>query len=227
MYQLFLILTGVALLAGCTSFRTLGTPEQPTAAPQVSESIETPSQPKPQSSKEEHMVETLFAQPYIDPLTRYLENTRGNTGRADLRQRVRDERNHRCEVIAARYNAEPVTESARAAYRNGYEYSCASDVDAYAQRLATLKAQTPPEPEPALEKEAAPPELSKQLNDCYLLTAIRNFSEALKACQQPADQGDVKAQTNMALMTFALKDYTSAFHWASTRPSLALTTGAR
>lgn len=184
-------------------------PEQAAATSQSVKSVERRRRPELSTAQRE--VETLFAQPYIDPLTQYLADTRGDTGKTDLRQRVRTERDHRCAVIAARYDAEPPTEQSLAAYRTGYEYSCPEDVAAYAQRLTALRDQ--PEPEPAIGNTASP-ELSKQLNDCYLLTAIRNFSEAMKACRQPAVQGDIKAQTNMALMTYALKDYASAYHWA-------------
>lgn len=218
MYQLFVILTGIVLLAGCASFRTLGTPEQSSAAPSIHESADHPSQPESGSKQEERKVQALFAQPYIDPLTRYLDRTGGDTNTTALRQRVQVERDRRCVEVAARYGDGPITEESLTSYRAGYEYSCPGEVAAYARRLAALTASDtqPPRATPDAESsEATPPKLSKQLNDCYLLTAIRNFSEAMKACRQPADQGDVKAQTNMALMTFALKDYASAFRWAS------------
>lgn len=216
MYQFFVMITGIALLAGCASIRTLGTPAQPPAEPPTTESAGQPEQTAPSGNDAEREVDALFAQPYIDPLTRYLERTEDKTDNPALRQRVRKERDRRCAEIADRYAAEPVTEQSLTTYRKGYDYSCPADVAAYASRLATLKARTQPEPDAAREPgDAAPVALSKQLNDCYLLTAIRNFSEAMKACRQPATEGDIKAQTNMALMTFALKDYANAFRWAS------------
>lgn len=220
MYQLFVILTGAILLAGCASFRTPDSLEQPSAAPPTRESADQSSQPEPQISIEERKVEALFAQPYIDPLTRYLERAGDDADKATLRQRVQEERDRRCAEIADQYAGEPVTEQSLKSYRTGYSYSCPDDVAAYARKLATLKARSTEASGTGTKPgQTASAQLSKQLNDCYLLTAIRNFSEAMKACRQPATDGDIKAQTNMARMTFALKDYTSAFRWASAAAS--------
>ena len=55
---------------------------------------------------------------------------------------------------------------------------------------------------------------SQALSDCYLLTSIRNYSAAREACRQPAEQGDVKSQANMALIAHTFEDYDSAYEWA-------------
>ncbi|WP_166267189.1 SEL1-like repeat protein [Marinobacter caseinilyticus] len=200
MYQLFVTLAGIVLLAGCAIVRTPVMPEGE-LAPDIDNSAGSKALENADSDTAagERLLAELFAQPYIDPLTVYLARQEGD---ANLRQRVAEERARRCEEVARRFSAEPATEEALSSYRTGYLYSCPDDVEAYARRLTAHNKQ------PVAG-------ISKQLNDCYLLTAIRNYSEGLKACREPALQGDTQAQTNMALMTFALKDYANAFRWAS------------
>lgn len=168
-------------------------------------------------------VQQLFAQPWIDPLTRYLEQYRSDESRAEHLQRVLRERDARCAAIAERYAQRPLTASTLEQYRVGYRYSCPRQVQAFAARLAASHPRPADKPPPAGSGPipAAPAaELSarslwsEQLNDCYLLTTIRNFNEARDACQVPAEQGDLRAQYNMALIAQALEQYTEAVHWA-------------
>ena len=69
-------------------------------------------------------------------------------------------------------------------------------------------------PAPAVAAQSWNGKLAQQLNDCYLLTTIRNYSEARAACQAPAQQGDRRAQSNMALISRALGQYAAALDWA-------------
>lgn len=161
----------------------------------------------------------LFDQPYIDPLTRYLQRFQDDEARLAPLQQVRLERKKRCEAVAARYNADPLTASGLARYRGGYSLSCPRDVAAYAQRLENLQQSqveepAAPEVSPEVIEWVAESPPSSQLNDCYLLTRIRNFSEAQKACREPARMGDARAQTNMALIAHAFQDYENAEYWA-------------
>lgn len=183
-------------------------------------------------------VQALFDQPYIDPLTKYLNQFEGDDSRVEQLARVQAEREHRCDVIFERYTAKPPTEHRVARYRAGYNFSCADDVDSYAlmlkkrqqeqqaqaEALAAAQAKKSESVDVAAEegeasqqsepREPAAPAISQELNDCFLLTAIRNFSGAVDACRQPAEHGNVQAQTNMAAIAYALKDYKGALEWA-------------
>lgn len=167
-------------------------------------------------------VEELFAQPYIDPLTRYLEQYHNDDSRAAHLQQVLSERDNRCALIAQRYAERPLTGQTLAQYRAGYSYSCPAQVEAFATRLAELDPPPPATKQRATGDDSSNPsdqtawdaQLTRQLNECYLLTTIRNFSEARQACLAPAEQGDLRAQYNMALISRALEDYAEALHWA-------------
>jgi len=166
-------------------------------------------------------IQQLFAQPYIDPLTRYLEQ---NHGRADLSAElntVKTERDRRCAAIAQRFNSQPITKANLDRYRAGYQYSCANDVAAYEQRLSSVATlNTTDNTTDSIQSStstqttrAAP--TSDPLKECYLLVSIRNYHEALKACQAPAENNNTSAQTQMALVHYALKNYDQAIRWAN------------
>lgn len=160
-------------------------------------------------------LEALFDQPYIDPLTRYLETNRDRSELKTQLQRVQIERDRRCDVIAARFDRIEVTQASADRFRRGYNYSCPAQVDAYAQRLAES------EPSSALQASA---EFSQQSDtqdqvltsarDCYLLTSIKNYSEALLSCRTAAQQQDIRSIANLAQIYFALQRYTDAIIWA-------------
>lgn len=252
MYQLLVILFVVMLLSGCESlqrerfleassvlwgragaaFKGIGQPEPapepepaPAPAPQNDFSSELPP---------------LFEQPYIDPLTRYLNQHQGDESRSDMLAEVRHERDKRCSIIAHRYAAKPISQEALDLYRVGYLFSCPHDVSVYAERLEKLQVEvsenvdgdattaSTKDAEPVASSTDSAPSSSRdivpgtvaggppsqQLSDCYLLTTIRNFSGASKACLQPAEAGNVQAQTNMAVIAHSLRDYATAHHWA-------------
>ena len=163
--------------------------------------------------------QALFDQPYIDPLTEYLAEHRDDPSRASMLQQVERERDVRCEAVAVKYANKPATEVTLQRYEAGYNYSCPDHVAAFSERV---ERQPPiPEPKPRAEPEPATVVVAddngvsdRALSDCYLLTAIRNYSEARKACQGPADNGDVRSQANMAIIFYAFEDYTSALVWA-------------
>jgi uncharacterized protein len=171
--------------------------------------------------------QALFNQPYIDPLTDYLIEYQEDPDRSEVLQQVREERDRRCSAVADEYASEPATESVLEAYNISYGYSCPEQVAEFENRVDRQKAGTKPEPDPQPasvpkpepEPETTDPEdkplVSDQaLSDCYLLTTIRNFSAARKACLEPAEKGDLRSQANMALIAHAFEDYTSAFEWA-------------
>lgn len=147
-------------------------------------------------------VNALFDQPYIDPLTRYLERYRDDASRASHLQRVLAERDARCARIARQFDTRPATAKTLQQFRAGYAYSCPDQVHAFAQRIEARARPAEDEAE-ALAR-----------NNCYLLTTIHNYSAALDACRAPAKQGDVQAQFNMAVIARALQQYPKALHWA-------------
>lgn len=195
-------------------------------------------------------IEPLFDQPYIDPLTEYLQQYADDPARTTLLGQVRQEREFRCAVIARRYNADEVTKAGLALYRRGYSFSCSQDVAAYQARLEAMQPAPKPARQPAIEPRSDDREKSSvqlaelkrktentealsagdaqtqqiavsakaaafpQLNDCYLLTRIRNFSGALKACRGPAEDGVAGAQASMAKIERALGNHESAYGWA-------------
>ena len=170
-------------------------------------------------------IEALFAQPYIDPLTDYLNLHIEDESRAEALRKVNAERKYRCQKIAENYATRPLTKESLTLYKAGYNYSCPKDVEAFALRLAkaneltqkTTQAEPPPpnENETVVLDEAIVSNVNKQqLNDCYLLTNISNFPEAKQACLSPANKGDVRSQLNMALIHKALAEYTQSRQWA-------------
>ncbi|KEA64689.1 hypothetical protein ADIMK_1142 [Marinobacterium lacunae] len=163
-------------------------------------------------------VDRLFEQPYIDPLTRYLERYRNDESRAAHLQRVLDERERRCDEIATRYADRPLTDQTLDQYRAGYAYSCPKQVEVFAERLGSAgqggkehRTTTPVKPS---EEIVWSGQLAQQLNDCYLLTTIGNYSDARSACAGPAEKGDPRAQYNMALVFRSLRQYEESLNWA-------------
>ena len=200
-----IIFTALLLLSGCAAVQQMMPPT--TEVPVADHS----------STAIEREVSALFDQPYIDPLTRYLEQHTGNLQRANQLPRIRQERDRRCTEIAMRYAERPQTTESLERYRRGYEYSCPADVAAFAAEVEA--AGTPGETmvrvvEPPLTTDPAPATDDANRNECYLLTNIRNFSEAQAVCRVSADEGDRRAQLNMALIAQALQDYPQALAWA-------------
>lgn len=230
---------GVALISGCASLK-----DQDFLASssdffdRAGKALGKIGQPTAKIARDAE-VQTLFDQPYIDPLTKYLNQHEGDASRSEQLVQVRAERARRCDVIAKSYEARPLTRKQVVRYRAGYGFSCPEDVEAFALRYdekrrqeleearlaeAAEEAKEQTEDEVAhADEEAAtdsanvsavPPAVSQRLNDCFLLTAIRNFSDALEACRTPAENGNVRAQTNMATIAYALQHYDEALDWA-------------
>lgn len=170
----------------------------------------------------------LFDQPYIDPLTNYLIEHQGDPERASVLPEIRQERDLRCQTVAEEYKDEPAIRAVLERYNLSYGYSCPEDVAEFAKRVNQQRARQKAMPQPVQprsEEQAMPaqtadtgidePEIPDQaLSDCYLLTSIRNYSTARKACREPADQGDLRSQVNMARIAFVLEDYNDALKWA-------------
>ena len=171
--------------------------------------------------------EALLAQPYIDPLTNYLIEYQGDPARTSTLQRIRQERDLRCQTVARQYGDEPATEAMLERYNISYGYSCPEQVAEFENRVnqQSAKQESVPEPvpppKPSKSSPSAPPispaqqQISDQaLSDCYLLISIRNYSAARKACAEPAGQGDLRSQVNMARIAHLFEDYDDAVKWA-------------
>lgn len=162
--------------------------------------------------------QALFEQPYIDPLTDYLEEHGSDTERESIVQKVEEERERRCQAIAAEYASEPATEAVLERYRAGYAYSCPQQVTEFAERVsrkASGDGTSGTVTDDAPGNSSAPsPDEQQALGDCYLLTSIRNYSAAREACLEPAEAGDIRSQANMALIAHAFEDYATAMAWA-------------
>ena len=140
---------------------------------------------------EDPEVEALLAQPYVDPLTRYLQRYADDPTRAMYMELIKDERMIRCREAAEKYEKLPKTAANLEKMRAGYEFSCPKEVEDFAALVTDLKN-----------------------SDCYLLTKLHNYREALEPCLVPANNGDVRAQLNMAVIARELQQYAAAFHWA-------------
>ncbi|MDO8825939.1 tetratricopeptide repeat protein [Methylophaga sp.] len=157
-------------------------------------------------------LQALFAQPYIDPLTDYLNQYAADENRTGHLRKVRAEQESRCRNIAERYTSRPLTQESLILYKAGYNYSCPADVEAFALRVA--EAEESQAIQSTLNTALISDISKKQLNDCYLLTTISNFREAKQACMAPANDGDIRSQLNMVAIHKALGEYTQALAWA-------------
>jgi uncharacterized protein len=137
-------------------------------------------------------IKPLLRQPYIDPLTHYIKLHTGDPSRARQLDLLKKERRLRCELIAREYQKGNKTPDRLKAMSDGYGFSCPEQVELFA-KLVTDQAN----------------------NECYLLTELHNYREASELCREPAENGDARAQLNMAVIYRALGNYESAMHWAT------------
>jgi hypothetical protein len=214
MYRPYVALIIILYLTGCASI----------AGDRLSETSSDPIDRAGQVTTDrlEQERQALFEQPYIDPLTEYLAEHNDDPARASVLQPIRKERDLRCETIARKYNNQPATAEVFQRYRSGYVYSCPEQVAAFEERVN----RQPSVPEQKQEPKTARADVVEDvvveddgvtdqvLGDCYLLTSIRNYTSARKACHEPARNGDVRSQANMAVVAYAFEDYSSALDWA-------------
>jgi len=224
----FLLCLGA--LAGCQGVRQSPVVEKPVewmgrAGDRLQE-----LNPLQRSRAIEAEIDTLFGQSYIDPLTDYLREHRNDERRADALRRVLVERERRCAAVGGVYAARDATEQNLQRFRRGYSYSCPRQVADFAQRVdAGPESGLASEGEPGtlfIDEDVAGDPVSaplpaktesavdRTLNDCYLLTTIRNYSEASQVCEEHAAAGDLRAQVNMATIARALGEYGNAATWA-------------
>ena len=174
------------------------------------------------ASQREAEVDALFAQPYIDPLTRYLEEHEDDSRFASYLDRVAAERDRRCAEIAQQYRSRAATTENLNRYRRGYLFSCPDDVSAFADRVEQARsierqasqASSPPQPGATPEAPLDQAVSRRQANNCYLYFTIRNLQRARDNCEQPATAGDAKAQHHMASLARSNEDFASARQWA-------------
>ncbi|MCC5870302.1 MAG: sel1 repeat family protein [Gammaproteobacteria bacterium] len=177
-------------------------------------------------------IDELFAQPYIDPLTRYLDEHSADERRARELALVAQEREIRCAAIAQIYAGREASQANLQRMRRAYMMSCPEDVQDFAARVkqsataqlaASSKAPQPSsEPEPEAESEpvtdldaALEDALARRQNsNCYLLFTIKNYTQAHEACRPIAQSGDARAQHHMASLERTRGKFAPAFSWA-------------
>jgi len=137
-------------------------------------------------------VEQLLSQPYIDPLTRYCKRYAGDSTRLDQLERIEKERQRRCEKVAKDYQKLGKTTANLTKMSAGYGFSCPQQVEAFAALVT-----------------------DPTYSECYLLVKLHNYREALEPCHGPAQNGDIRSQLNMAIISRELGDYKAALHWAA------------
>lgn len=172
----------------------------------------------------------LFDQPWIDPLTRYLETHGDDPAYADVLPEIARERERRCVAIGEEYAQRAATRERLARLRRGYLYSCPGEVNDFHARVREREAQAAtPRPaavaaqEPPGEPAVAAPEQPdgdleealerRQANDCYVFFTIRNFRQAREACQGPAERGDPRAQRHLGSLAELDGDREAALRW--------------
>lgn len=173
-------------------------------------------------------IDELFAQPYIDPLTLYLEEHSADERRVGRLAMVAQERDKRCAAIARIYASRAPSQANLNRMQRGYLMSCPEDVRSFAARVqqsstaqATAASKTPqPAAEPASDASA---DLDKALDEalarrqnrnCYLLFTIKNYTQAYEACRRIAASDDARAQHHMASLERTRGNYAPAFSWA-------------
>jgi hypothetical protein len=182
-------------------------------------------------------VQALFAQPYIDPLTRYIEQHADDDRFAAQLARVAAERSRRCEAIDGTYSGREASRENLNRMRRGYAYSCPDEIQIFTARversagtrdsipasvddeIAVAPAEIAPGSITAPASAALDTELEealsrRQRSDCYLLFTIRNNTQAQKACLPLAISGDAKAQHHMAQLALMRNEGNAAADWA-------------
>lgn len=224
MQRLAISLLLISMLSGCAGYQPKDIFAQSRGwLEKTSDQLEALSSPANNVNYDDE-VEALLAQPYIDPLTDYINQHNDDEDRAEPLRQISAARKIRCQEIANKYATRPLTQESLNRYQAGYNYSCPKQVEAFALRLANVKpsekiadsdTESPSLPEKTVLDEAIVLNVNKQqLNDCYLLTTISNFREAKTACLLPANRGDVRSQLNMAIIHKALANYSQSLTWA-------------
>ncbi|TVP92892.1 MAG: sel1 repeat family protein [Pseudomonadaceae bacterium] len=215
-----LLISVLALSGGCSSL-----PDRQTVTDALSSQGQRISEfagGRSSQGEREAEVAELFEQPYIDPLTRYLEQHEDDSRYARHLDKVAIERDRRCAEIAQQYRGRAATADNLSRYRRGYLFSCPDDVSAFADRVEQAQAVEQQASQATQRPEAETPSdvpldqavSRRQVNNCYLYFTIRNLQRARDNCQQPAAAGDAKAQHHLASMARTDQDYASAREWA-------------
>ncbi len=222
--RLLVLFVLLLLLSGCAGL------VQRLSQPVADIDTETVTDTAPVVSEEKDLsreVDELFEQPKIDPLTRYLEEHDGDPQREELLEQVRNERQQRCEDIAEIYADRSPDQANLNRLRRAYSYSCPDLVRSFAkqveeaERKAAADHPSPSEePSPGdvqddLEVADAIEEVDKaQLENCLVLSRIRNYREAVQVCREPAEKGEARAQYQLARALRGLQLYPEAVQWA-------------
>lgn len=224
-----LLAAAVVSLPGCAGMRDVVTQSGERIAAQTRRLVQFVG--GAEDSRDEALLQEeldeLFAQPYIDPLTVYLDEHSADDRRAGQLVLVAQEREKRCAAIAEIYAGREASQANLQRMQRGYLMSCPEDVQAFAARVKQSSAaraaaagnapqQPASAPAPAADLNSALEEAltRRQNSDCYLLFTIKNYTQAYEACLPMAASGDAKAQHHMASLERTRGNHGAAFSWA-------------
>lgn len=168
--------------------------EKPPEVPQPLPTVAPVTEPSPPKAEDDAEVKALFAQKLIDPLTQYLEKYQGKTDKQQHLALVREERDQRCEKIAAWYAKKAATEENLQRLKGGYAYSCLPLVESFAQRVASAEAAAEetqadtPKPQTAADNTAEQPVVAE--------TAQKPVAEPATSAQPVESKAEPTPQTS-------------------------------
>ncbi len=86
-------------------------------------------------TESEQEIQHLLNQPYLDPLTKYIEKHRLNKAKAPYVKKIKAERDRRCNDIDQRYRNMKKSYATFMKLKKGYGYSCPLVISGFADRL--------------------------------------------------------------------------------------------
>lgn len=128
--SLMLLLLG---LTACSQLQLIKS--EPSVPAEVNTTSTTPTTDADLKSTLDREIKSLFSQPYIDPLTRYLAQNKDDKRRAKVLPIVLKERERRCQKIAKRYESRDKTKGNLNRLRQSYKLSCPNIVANFAQQV--------------------------------------------------------------------------------------------
>ncbi len=123
-------------------------------------------------------VARLLAQPYIDPLTDYLQAHAEDPSRRAAVEQIQAERTARCDAVAVRYETRDTTRIWLNRLRKGYAYSCPDLVETFGAKVEA-SADQGPDAQPADEAV-----------ECIAAFEGQNYADAVDLCRPLAEHGE-------------------------------------
>ncbi len=177
-----------------------------------------PARPLPKTSSD---TQALFAQPYIDPLTDYLEQHPNAS--QDLQARIHAEREKRCAEVAVLYQQRDKTTAQLNKLRTAYQRSCPHLIEAFARQLPPATPQAPPQTmatsaataasEMAIDSPSYAAYRQQALQSCLQALSDTAWLTVIKPCKDLAKHRDAMAQTYLGRVYFQHQQPQQAAHW--------------